>query len=84
MLIYSGGGIGASSTCVLRVDVTSATPGSATRTSSALTSTARASAAATADLTVATDRPGFSASLSPTSVTLTVGARSPTSGGRHR
>lgn len=69
-LAYSGGGIGASSACVVRVDVTRATPGTVTSTSSILISTAGTSAAATADLTVATDRPGFSASLSPTSVTL--------------
>jgi hypothetical protein len=66
----SGGQVGASSTCNIVVDVTSSTLGIAMNVSGDLTSDAGNSGPATADLTVATDRPGFSKSFSPSSVPL--------------
>ena len=71
---YSGGGVGAASTCSITVNVTSSTPGTHTNTSGDLTSDAGNSGNATADLTVATDRPGFSKSFSPS--TIAFGGRS--------
>ena len=61
----SGGQVGASASCSVSVDVTSSTPGTHTNVSGDLTSDLGNSGPATADLTVATDRPGFSKSFSP-------------------
>lgn len=61
----SGGRVGAVGSCFVRVDVTSSTPGTHVNTSGDLTSDAGNSGTATAALTVATDRPGFSKSFSP-------------------
>ena len=64
----SGGGIGASSSCSVTVDVTSSVAGTHTNVSGDLTSDAGNSGSATADLTVATDRPGFTKAFSPSAV----------------
>jgi hypothetical protein len=66
----SGGLLGASSACSVFVDVTSSTVGTHMNVSGDLTSSAGNSGTATADLTVATDRPGFAKSFSPSSVPL--------------
>jgi len=65
------GGVGASRSCAITVNVTTATPGSHTNTSGNLTSDAGNSGSASATLTVATDRPGFSKSFSPSSIFFT-------------
>ena len=62
------GGIGTGVSCTVTVNVTSSTPGTHTNVSGDLTSDAGNSGSATADLTVATDRPGFSKSFSPSSI----------------
>lgn len=64
----SGGGLGASATCSLSVNVTSASPGTHTNISGPLTSDLGTHGTATADLGVAADRPGFLKSFSPASV----------------
>ncbi len=64
----TGGQVGAASSCSISVNVTSATSGTHTNVSGDLTSSAGNSGTATADLTVATDRPGFSKSFSPSAV----------------
>ena len=65
---FSGNGIGPFSSCTISVDVTSSTPGTHTNVSGTLTSDIGNGGTATADLTVATDRPGFSKSFSPSAV----------------
>ncbi len=65
---FSSGGIGAFSSCTIQVDITSSTPGTHTNTTGELTSDAGTGGTATADLTVATDLPGFSKSFAPSSV----------------
>ncbi len=65
---YSGGGVPGSRSCSITVDVTSATPGTHTNVTGELTSSLGNSGTATADLTVDTNRPGFSKSFSPASV----------------
>ncbi|REK07344.1 MAG: IPTL-CTERM sorting domain-containing protein [Acidobacteria bacterium] len=70
----TGGTIGAGRSCSVVVDVTSATPGTHMNVSGDLTSDAGNSGPAAADLTVATDRPGFSKSFAPSTVTF--GSRS--------
>ena len=70
----SGGRLGAFQSCSVTVDVTSSTPGLHTNTSGDLTSSAGNSGTATDDLTVDTDRPGFSKSFAPSS--LPMGGRS--------
>jgi len=67
-ITFTGGGIGSSSSCSVTVDVTSSTPGTHTNVSGDLTSDAGNSGSATADLTVATDRPGFTKAFAPSSV----------------
>ena len=67
---YTGGTLGAFSTCTITVDVTSSTPGTHTNTTGDLNSSSGNSGTATANLTVATNRPGFSKSFSPGSVEL--------------
>ncbi len=69
-ITFSDGGVGVGGSCFVRVNVTSATPGTHTNTSGALTSSAGNSGTATADLVVATDRPGFSKSFDPDTVTF--------------
>ncbi len=66
----SDGRLGGGSACTISVDVTSSTPGLAMNVSSDLTSTAGNSGPASDDLTVDIDRPGFSKSFTPSSVTL--------------
>ncbi len=65
------GGVGGFGSCTVSVDVTSGTPGTHMNDAGVLSSSAGNSpAAATDDLTVATDRPGFTKSFSPSSVPL--------------
>ncbi|MBN1814561.1 MAG: hypothetical protein JXA14_22165 [Anaerolineae bacterium] len=70
----SGGRLSAGNSCIVTVDVTSSTPGTHTNISGDLTSSAGNHGPATDDLTVATDRPGFSKSFAPDSIPL--GSRS--------
>ncbi|HLE85862.1 MAG TPA: hypothetical protein VJG13_16105, partial [Thermoanaerobaculia bacterium] len=56
--------------CVVTVDVTSSTPGTHTNQSGDLTSSLGNHGDATADLTVTTDRPGFTKSFAPDSITV--------------
>ncbi|HSR53349.1 MAG TPA: hypothetical protein VLV83_21190 [Acidobacteriota bacterium] len=62
---YSDGGVGASSSCSIRVDVTSSAVGTHTNVSGTLTSDIGTGGTATDDLIVADNRPGFSKSFSP-------------------
>ena len=73
-ITFSGGRLGAGSTCTVTVDVTASTAGTHMNFSGALTSSAGSSGTASDDLTVATNRPGFSKSFSPSSIPL--GSRS--------
>lgn len=73
-IALAGASLAPSASCTVTVDVTSATPGIHMNVSSALASSAGSSGPATADLTVATDRPGFAKSFSPGAVVL--GSRS--------
>jgi len=70
----SGGSLGSFSTCTVQVNVTGSTAGTYMNVSGDLTSSAGNSGPASADLTVATNRPGFSKSFSP--ATVPVGSRS--------
>ena len=67
-IVFSGGTVGVAGSCFVRVNVTSSTVGVHTNVSGSLTSNVGSSGTATADLTVATDRPGFSKSFSPSTV----------------
>ncbi|MGD2114766.1 MAG: hypothetical protein PVG07_06930, partial [Acidobacteriota bacterium] len=67
-ITLSGGGIGASSSCYITVDVTSSTPGTHTNVSGDLTSDEGNSGSVSADLTVDTGRPGFTKAFSPDTV----------------
>jgi len=67
---FSGGQLPAGASCTVTVDVTSATVGTHMNVSGDLTSSLGNSGTATADLTVATDRPGFTKSFSPSPVPL--------------
>lgn len=69
-IVLSDGDVPGSSACTVMLQVTSSTPGTHMNTSGALTSSAGNSGTATDDLTVATDRPGFSKSFAPSSVSL--------------
>ncbi len=62
---FSGGTLAGGASCTIRVDVTSATAGTHVNTTGDLTSSAGNSGPATANLVVATDRPGFTKSFSP-------------------
>ena len=73
-ITFSNGQIGASSSCTITVDVTSSTPGTHMNVTGDLTSSAGNGGTASDDLTVATDRPGFSKSFAPSAVQL--GSRS--------
>lgn len=70
----SGGMVGGFGTCTIQVHVTGSSPGTYMNVSGDLTSSAGDSGPASADLTVATDRPGFTKSFSPS--TLPLGGRS--------
>jgi uncharacterized repeat protein (TIGR01451 family) len=65
---FSDGGIGAGESCTITVNVTGSTAGTYTNETSDLTSGAGNSGSATAVLTIATDRPGFTKSFSPSTV----------------
>jgi len=67
-ITFGDGRVGAASSCSVTVDVTSSSPGTHTNVSGDLTSSAGNSGAAQADLIVATDRPGFSKSFSPSTI----------------
>lgn len=73
-ITFSGGGVGAFSTCRIRVDVTSSTVGMHTNPAITLSSSAGNSMSVMEDLTVTNDRPGFTKSFAPSS--LDVGERS--------
>ncbi|HKL52006.1 MAG TPA: hypothetical protein VJ908_12635, partial [Wenzhouxiangellaceae bacterium] len=73
-ITLSGGSIAGSQTCSIFVNVTSGTVATHTNTSGDLTSSAGNSGAATADLVVTANRPGFTKSFSP--ATLNIGGRS--------
>jgi uncharacterized repeat protein (TIGR01451 family) len=62
-------GVGSFETCTISVDVTSSTEGTATNVSGDLTSSRGNHGTATADLTVASDRPGFTKVFSPSATT---------------
>ena len=64
----SGGGVGASGSCFIKVNVAAASPGTLTNTSGDLTSDAGNSGSATATLTVDGNVPGFTKSFSPSTV----------------
>ncbi len=66
----SGAQIGGSQSCTVTVDVTASTPGMHTNPAVTLSSSAGSSMSLAVDLTVAIDRPGFSKSFSPSSVSL--------------
>ncbi|MCB0688656.1 MAG: T9SS type A sorting domain-containing protein [Saprospiraceae bacterium] len=66
----SGGTLAGASNCFVRVYVTASTPGTHMNVSGDLTSSTGNSGTATADLTVATARPGFSKSFSPSTIDL--------------
>lgn len=65
-ITFSNGGVGAFSSCTVRVNVTATTTG--VNTSSPLSSSAGEAAPASATLTVDTGRPGFSKSFAPDSI----------------
>ena len=69
-ITLSDGNVPGSTTCTISVLVTSSTPGTHMNVTSDLTSSAGNSGDATDDLTVSTDRPGFSKSFSPTSIAI--------------
>ena len=69
-IALSDGELGGLETCTVMVQVTSSTPGPHVNTSGNLTSSAGNSEPATDTLTVSTDRPGFSKSFAPSSVSL--------------
>lgn len=67
-ITFSGGGAAAMTTCFITVDVTGSAAGTYSNVSSAITSDAGTGTTATADLVIATDRPGFSKAFSPSTV----------------
>lgn len=64
----AGGSIAASGSCTVTVRVTSSVVGTHTNTTGDLTSDQGNSGSATDDLTVSSDRPGYSMAFSPTSI----------------
>ena len=75
LITFADGGLGGFGNCLVQVDVTSSTIGTHMNTSSVLTSSAGPSTTpASANLTVAMDRAGFSKAFSPSTITL--GSRS--------
>ncbi|MCH9698017.1 MAG: IPTL-CTERM sorting domain-containing protein [Gammaproteobacteria bacterium] len=73
-ITFTNGEVAGSASCFITVDVTSSTIGTHTNTSSNLTSLAGTGTTATDDLNVVTNRPGFSKSFAPNSISL--GSRS--------
>ncbi len=69
-ITLTGGQVPGSSSCTVTVDVTSSTVGVHTNPAITLSSSAGSSMSLPADLTVATNRPGFSKSFAPSSVPL--------------
>ena len=69
-IVFSNGRLGAGQSCTISVNVVGSTIGVLTSTSGDLTSNAGNSGSATADLTVTSDRPGFSKSFSPNNLTI--------------
>ena len=69
-ITFADGAVGAGSTCTVSVNVTSSTVATHMNVSGDLTSSAGNSGTATADLTVATDRPAFSKEFAPDTVFL--------------
>jgi uncharacterized repeat protein (TIGR01451 family) len=68
---FSGGEIApAPAVCIITVNVTSSTPGLHTNTSGDLTSTAGTTSGASGNLTVDTNRPGFTKSFAPNPIPL--------------
>lgn len=67
---YTGGGLANNGTCTVQVDVTSSVPGTHSNVSGSLTSSAGNSGTASANLTVAADRPGISKSFAASSIEL--------------
>jgi uncharacterized repeat protein (TIGR01451 family) len=65
---FSNGEVGNGEACSVSVDVSGDTVGTHTNTSGALTSTVGNSGSASASLTVATDRPGFTKGFAPSSI----------------
>jgi len=70
MITFTGGSVGASTSCTLTVDVTAGAEATYTNTSGDLTSSAGNSGPATADLDVTFLRPGFSKSFSPNPISF--------------
>ena len=69
-LTLSGGRIGGNQSCIVKVDVTAATPGAHTNPAVTLSSSAGSSMSLPVDLTVDTTRPGFSKAFVPDTVPL--------------
>ncbi len=67
-IALADGGLGIGDSCSITVDVTSSTPGTHTNVTGELTSDAGSGGTASAELTVATDRPGFTKSFSDSTV----------------
>ncbi|QGX96759.1 autotransporter outer membrane beta-barrel domain-containing protein (plasmid) [Roseovarius faecimaris] len=67
---YSGGAVAGNASCTVSVNVTASTVGTYSNVSGNLSSSAGNSGSATDDLTVASDRPGFSKSFAPASIPL--------------
>lgn len=67
-ITLTGASVPASSSCFVKVDVTASTPGTLTNVSGELTSDLGSGGTATADLVVATDRPGFTKAFSPDTI----------------
>ena len=69
-ITLTDGDLGGSSTCTIQVNVTGSTAGTYMNLSGDLTSSAGNSGPASANLTVATNRPGFTKSFAPSSVPI--------------
>lgn len=69
-ITFSDGELGSMQSCFALVDVTSSTVGTHMNTSGPLTSSEGMGDTASDDLTVATDRPGFSISFAPSTIAL--------------
>ena len=69
-ITLANGQIGALQSCTITVDVTASTPGAHTNPAITLSSSNGSSMSLPVDLTVATNRPGFSKSFSPSSISL--------------
>ena len=69
-IAFSAGRIGSGTTCATSVAVTASTAGTHTNTTGTLTSSTGSHGTASADLTVAQDRPGFTAAFAPATVAV--------------